>query len=183
MLTLPQHHGRQDLVGVLAQFKHARRIGVAGICLELQAQLTKAEDRQRKAGKQRGLDDAGNDAQPYPYVGKGQHGRIPELVGTRNSPYVSLVTVKLERDPERWRPKSKSKTGFFQIAPSVHHDRGVVYAFPLDDAEQGGSGARMQADAAMRCRSAEPGNLVAPVDRVTAVKKDRMRHGRVVVDR
>ena len=66
VLTLPQHHGRQDLVGVLAQFKHARRIGVAGICLELQAQLTKVEDRQRKAGEQCGLDDAGNDAQPDP---------------------------------------------------------------------------------------------------------------------
>jgi hypothetical protein len=40
-------HGRQDLVGILAQFEHPRGIGVAGIGLELQAQLTKAEDRQR----------------------------------------------------------------------------------------------------------------------------------------
>jgi hypothetical protein len=60
----------QDLVGVLAQFEDPRGIAVAGIGLELQAQLTKAEDRQIETGKQRGLDHAGNNAQPDPHGGE-----------------------------------------------------------------------------------------------------------------
>jgi hypothetical protein len=79
VLTLPQITVARIWLEFLAQFKHARGIGVAGIGLELQAQLTKAEDRQRKAGEQCGLDDAGNDAQPDPYGGNGRHGLVPEL--------------------------------------------------------------------------------------------------------
>ena len=72
-------HRCQDLVGVLPQFEYPRGIGIAAIGLELQAQLTEAEDRQRETGKQRGLDDAGNDAQPDPNGGNGRHGLFPEL--------------------------------------------------------------------------------------------------------
>src|SRR4029077_17001178 len=61
------------------------------------------------------------------------------------------------------------------------HDRGVVHAYPADDAEQHSRGARMQAHAAVRRRPAELGDVVAAVDGETAVEEDRVRHRRVVV--
>jgi hypothetical protein len=57
-------YGREHAIGILAQREHARRIGVAVVGLDPQAQLAEAEDREIEPGKQRRLHDADRDAKP-----------------------------------------------------------------------------------------------------------------------
>ena len=55
-------HGCQNLVGVVAQLQHLDGVFIAAIGFDLKPEQAEAEDREVEAGKQRQLDDAGEDA-------------------------------------------------------------------------------------------------------------------------
>ncbi len=59
-------HGGEHLIGIFPQFEDARRIGVPAVDFDSKPQLAEAENRQIKSGEQRGLDQAGDDAEQDP---------------------------------------------------------------------------------------------------------------------
>jgi hypothetical protein len=77
-------HGSEHRIGILAKVEDARGIGIAAVCLELQAQLAEAEDGEVKAGKQCGLRHAADNAKPSPESDDRGHGCLLKPFDSRD---------------------------------------------------------------------------------------------------
>jgi hypothetical protein len=77
-----------------SQIENACRIRVAAIDFNLKALLAEAENRQIEAGKQRGLDHAGDDAEPDAKPWNGRHGLFLVVAAERFAP-PPMVAVAL----------------------------------------------------------------------------------------
>src|SRR6516225_3049567 len=86
--------------------------------------------------------------------------------------------------PRGWAdlPFTQAPRGELPGAVTSRNDDGrVAHAPLLHQCEQRCGIRRMEPDTAMRGRTTEAVDLVAAVDRIAAVEKDRVWHGRVVV--
>src|SRR5262249_34922059 len=86
------------------------------------------------------------------------------------------------RGDGRTCPSLRRRVGELPGAVTSGNDNGRVAHAPLvHQCEQRCGIRRMEPDTAMRGRTTEVVDLVAAVDRIAAVEKDRVWHGRVVV--
>src|ERR1700691_4306186 len=88
--------------------------------------------------------------------------------------------MQSERFPAKWVPVRVKKTR--QNKSLVRNlDARSAWPVALDQREQRRRMRRVQPDAAMRSRTAEPGQIIGAVNGEAIIKEDRVRHRRIVV--